>query len=428
MFLNLIELMSNVIRYTYTRMKELKETSPKLYKLIKEEEKRQEETIDLIPSENYASKAVMQATGSVLTNKYSEGYPGRRYYPGNIFVDEVEKICQENAKKIFNLGDDWQVNVQPFSGGPANFEIYCALLEPGETILSLKLSHGGHLSHGHKVNVSSKFFNIVNYGLNDSGFIDYDELERLAIESKPKIIVSGATAYSRKIDFKRIGEIAKKVGAHHLADISHIAGLVSAELHESPFGHSDIVMTTTHKTLGGPRSAVIYSRSEIAFKIDKAIFPGLKGGPHEHVILAKAVAFEEALSKKFIKRQKQTIINAKALASKLIGHGLNLVSGGTDNHLILIDLRGIVDASEAEKLLEEANILANRNTIPDDESPFKPSGLRIGTPAMTTRGMTEKEMEQIAFWISQILKKEEVPENIKNQVIKLCKDFPIYEN
>ncbi len=409
-------------------MEELKKISPKLHKIVKEEEKRQQEMIDLIPSENYASRAVLEAAGSVLTNKYSEGYPGKRYYPGNIFIDKVETICQENAKKVFNLGDDWQVNVQPFSGGPANFEIYCALLEPQDTILSLKLSHGGHLSHGHKVNISSKFFNIIHYGLDDKGLIDYDEIERLAIKNGPKIIVSGATAYPREIDFKRISKIAKEIEAYHLADISHIAGLISAGLHVSPFEGADIVMTTTHKTLGGPRSAVIYSKNEISSKIDKAIFPGLQGGPHEHIILAKAIAFEEALRPEFKERQKQTIKNAKILADDLINYGFNLISGGTDNHLILIDLGGVIDASEAEKLLEDANILANRNTIPDDESPFKPSGLRLGTPAMTTRGMRENEMKQIALWIKQILKKEEVPEKIKFQVIELCKKFPIYEN
>jgi len=421
MVFGLVELVGKI-------MKNLKKISPKLHKIVEKEEKRQQEMINLIASENYASRAVLEAAGTVLTNKYSEGYPGKRYYPGNEFIDQIETVCQENAKKVFELGNDWQVNVQPFSGGPANFEIYCALLESGDTILSLKLSHGGHLSHGHKVNVSSKFFNIVHYGLNSEGLIDYDEIERLATENKPKIIVSGATAYSREIDFKRIGEIAKKVNAYHLADISHIAGLISAGLHVSPFEHADIVMTTTHKTLGGPRSAVIYSKEEIAPKINKAIFPGIQGGPHEHIILAKAVAFKEALKPEFKERQELTVSNAKTLADELISHGFKLVSGGTDNHLILMDLRGVIDASEAEQLLEDANILANRNTIPDDESPFKPSGLRLGTPALSTRGMGEKEMKQIALWIKQILTKKEGPEKIKPQVIELCKKFPIYEN
>jgi glycine hydroxymethyltransferase len=406
-------------------MENLKQISKKLYNLVKEEQKKQQETIDLIPSENYVSKAVLGATGSILTNKYSEGYPGKRYYPGNFFIDEVENYCKAKAKEIFNLSKNWEVNVQPYSGSPANLEIYFALLKPGDKILSLQLSHGGHLSHGHKVNISSHFYKVVHYGLNNKGYIDYNALEAIAIKEKPKIIVSGATAYPRKINFKEFGRIAKKVNAYHLADISHIAGLISANLHQSPFPYSDIVMTTTHKTLRGPRSAVIYSKKEIAPKIDKAVFPGIQGGPHEHIILAKAVAFEEALRPEFKNYQKQVVKNAKILADKLIKHGFKLISGGTDNHLILINLRDIIDASEAEKLLEKANILANRNTIPNDESPFRPSGLRLGTPAITSRGMEEKEMKKIADWIYQILKKEEKPEEIKLRVIELCKNFPL---
>jgi len=406
-------------------MKNLNNISQDLYNLVKDEEKRQQEMISLIASENYVSKAVLEAAGSVLTNKYSEGYPGRRYYPGNFFIDKIEEVCKIKAKEIFGLGDDWQVNVQPYSGAPANLEVYFALLEPGEKILSLKLSHGGHLSHGHKVNVSSHFYQIVHYGVNSEGLIDYDEVEKLAVAEKPKIIISGATAYSREINFKRFGEIAKKVGAYHLADISHIAGLIVAGLHQSPFPFADIVMTTTHKTLRGPRSAVIYSKKEISEKIDKAVFPGFQGGPHEHIILAKAIAFEEALRPEFKEYQKQIIKNAKVLANELIRLGFKLVSGGTDNHLILIDLRGVIDASEAEKLLEESNILTNRNTIPDDASPFKPSGLRLGTPAVTTRGMKETEMKKIAQWLSIILKKEGTPAEIKPQVIDLCNKFPL---
>ena len=406
-------------------MKNLNNISQDLYNLVKDEEKRQQEMISLIASENYVSKAVLEAAGSVLTNKYSEGYPGRRYYPGNFFIDKIEEVCKAKAKEIFGLGDDWQVNVQPYSGAPANLEVYFALLEPGEKILSLKLSHGGHLSHGHKVNVSSHFYQIVHYGVNSEGLIDYDEVEKLAVAEKPKIIISGATAYSREINFKRFGEIAKKVGAYHLADISHIAGLIVAGLHQSPFPFADIVMTTTHKTLRGPRSAVIYSKKEISEKIDKAVFPGFQGGPHEHIILAKAIAFEEALRPEFKEYQKQIIKNAKVLANELIRLGFKLVSGGTDNHLILIDLRGVIDASEAEKLLEESNILTNRNTIPDDASPFKPSGLRLGTPAVTTRGMKETEMKKIAQWLSIILKKEGTPAEIKPQVIDLCNKFPL---
>ncbi len=406
-------------------MKNLKNISQELYSLVKKEEKRQQETIDLIPSENYVSKAILDAAGSVLTNKYSEGYPGKRYYPGNFFIDKIENYCKTKAKEIFDLGKDWEVNVQPYSGAPANLEIYFALLKPGDKIFSLKLSHGGHLSHGHKVNISSHFYKVVHYGLNDEGYIDYNALEAIAIKEKPKIVVSGATAYPREINFKEFGRIARKINAYHLADISHIAGLIAANLHQSPFPYSDIVMTTTHKTLRGPRSAIIYSKKEIAPKIDKAVFPGIQGGPHEHIILAKAVAFEEALKPEFKNYQKQIIKNAKILAGELIKYGFRLISGGTDNHLILIDLRNIIDASEAEKLLEKANILANRNTIPKDESPFRPSGLRLGTPAITIRGMKEKEMEKIADWIYQILKKEEKPEKIRPQVIELCNKFPL---
>ncbi|TRZ79296.1 serine hydroxymethyltransferase [bacterium] len=406
-------------------MKTLKNISQELYNLIKNEKKRQQETINLIPSENYASQAVLDAAGSVLTNKYSEGYPEKRYYPGNFFMDKIEDYCKTKAKEVFNLNEEWEVNVQPYSGAPANLEVYFALLNQGDKILSLKLSHGGHLSHGHKVNISSHFYKIVHYGLNNKGYIDYNALEAIALKEKPKIIISGATAYPREINFKEFGRIAKKIGAYHLADISHIAGLISAGLHQSPFPYADVVMTTTHKTLRGPRSAIIYSKKEIASKIDKAVFPGIQGGPHEHIILAKAIAFEEALMPEFKNYQKQIVKNAKVLANQLIRYGFKLISGGTDNHLILIDLKNMIDASEAENLLEQANILANRNTIPDDESPFRPSGLRLGTPAITTRGMKEKEMKKIADWISQILKKEGKPEEIKSRVIKLCNKFPL---
>jgi len=409
-------------------MKKTKNISQYLQRLIKDEEKRQKETIDLIPSENYVSRNVLKATGSLLMNKYSEGYPGKRYYPGNAVIDKVEVYCQKKAKEIFNLGKNWSVNVQPYSGSPANLAVYHALLESGDKILSLKLSHGGHLSHGHKVNISSKFFEIIHYGLDEKGFIDYNQIEKLAKEEKPKLIVSGATAYPRKIDFRKIREIAKKVGALHLADISHIAGLVSAKVHPSPFPYSDAVMTTTHKTLRGPRSAIIYSRNEIAPKIDKAIFPGLQGGPHEHIILAKAVAFEEALRPEFKQYQKQIIKNAKELAKELKKYDFKLVSDGTDNHLILIDLNGVIDATQSEKILEKANILANRNTIPGDKSPFYPTGLRLGTPAVTTRGMKEKEMRLIASWINQALKEKISPKKIKKEVVNLCKNFSYHAN
>lgn len=386
---------------------------------------RQEETISLIPSENYVSQTVLDLIGSALTNKYAEGYPKKRYYPGNAVIDKIELYCQKKAKEIFGLDKNWQANVQPYSGSPANLAIYFGLLAPGDKILSLKLSHGGHLSHGHKVNISSHFYQIIHYSLDNNGFIDYSKIEELAFREKPALIVSGATAYPRKIDFKQIGQIAKKIKAYHLADISHIAGLVAAGLHPSPFEWADTVMTTTHKTLRGPRSAVIYSRKEIAAKIDKAVFPGLQGGPHENIILAKAAAFEEALKPEFKIYQRQIIKNAKALADYLAKEGFNLVSGGTDNHLILMDLSRLIDAAEAEKLLEKSNILANRNTIPGDKSPFKPSGLRLGTPAVTTRGMKEKELVLIAGWIKDILRKNANPAVIRQKVINLCQKFPL---
>ena len=406
-------------------MKKDARISQQIKKLVKNEILRQQEMIDLIPSENYASPAVLWATASVLTNKYSEGYPGKRYYPGNFFIDKIETLCQKKAKEVFHLNSDWRVNVQPYSGSPANLAVYFALLEPGDKILSLQLSHGGHLSHGHKVNISSHFYQVVHYGLNAQGYLDYNKLEKIALSEKPKIIVSGATAYPREINFKKIGSIAKKIKAYHLADISHIAGLIAAGLHQSPFPYSDVVMTTTHKTLRGPRSAVIYSRKEIADRIDRAVFPGIQGGPHEHIILAKLVAFEEALKPKFKQYQKQIVKNAQVLAHGLIEHGFQLISGGTDNHLILVNLREAIDASEAEKILEKANILANRNTIPGDKSPFHPSGLRLGTPAVTTRGMKEKEMKTIADWIYLLLAKKQEPSLIKKQVISLSQKFPL---
>lgn len=406
-------------------MKKLQEVSKKVFNIIKQETKRQQEMISLIPSENYVSSAVLEATASCLTNKYSEGYPQKRYYPGNFFIDQIEKYCQDKAKEVFSLSNKWKVNVQPYSGSPANLEIYNALLNKNDKILSLKLTHGGHLSHGHKVNISSQIYQIIQYGLTKEGYIDYNNLEKIAFEEKPKIIVSGATAYPRKIDFQKIGKIAKKVNAYHLADISHIAGLVAVGLHPSPFKNSDVVMTTTHKTLRGPRSAVIFSKEKLAAKIDKAVFPGLQGGPHEHIIAAKAVAFEEALDPSFKKYQAQIIKNAQALAEVFKRAQLKLVAGGTDNHLLLIDLKNIIDASQAEKILEKAYILANRNTVPDDVSPFHPTGLRMGTPAVTTRGMKEKEMQEIGSWIVKLLKQQSQPEEVKKQVIKLCRKFPL---
>lgn len=406
----------------------------KIQKLIKLEQKRQKETINLIASENFVSKDVLEALGSELTNKYSEGYPGRRYYPGNQYYDEIENLAKERALNLFGLNpEEWAVNVQPYSGSPANFEVYAALMNPNDTLMGMALSSGGHLTHGHHVSLTGKFWRSAQYVTGKDGWINYDEVGRLAEKEKPKIIVSGFTAYPRAIDFKRFGEIAKKVGAYHVADISHIAGLVAADLHPSPFPHADVVMTTTHKTLRGPRGAVIFARKDpmlrlrkssrtyevtklsIAEAIDRAVFPGLQGGPHNNVTAAKAIAFYEAPQPSFKKYQAQIIKNAKALADELTRLGFYLVTGGTDTHLILIDLRQseldherpvvsvaepsrrvALDGATAEKKLEKVGIIANRNTVPGDTSPLKPSGLRLGTPAVTTRGMKEKEMRDIA--------------------------------
>ncbi|MCK9556259.1 serine hydroxymethyltransferase [bacterium] len=381
---------------------------PKLWDLVKKEEKRQIRDIDLIASENYASEEVRELLGSVLVNKYSEGYPGKRYYPGNKYYDEIEELCKGIALKAFRLSPSkWSANVQPYSGSPANFAVYGALLEPGETILGMKLAAGGHLTHGHKVSFSGKFFHSVQYGVNEkTGLIDYEEIEALAKKHRPKIIVSGISAYPRKINFKRIGEIAKSVGAYHMADISHIAGLVLAGLHPTPFPHSDVVTTTTHKTLAGPRGAIIFSKKEIAEKIDKAVFPGLQGGPHNNVTAAKCQMFYEAQKPQFKRYEEQILKNARALAEELKKLGFDLVTGGTDNHLMLVDLKNFgIDGLTAEKLLEKNHILANRNSIPGDTSAFKPSGIRIGTPAVTRRGMKEKDMGRIAKRIYEILKK-----------------------
>lgn len=396
-----------------------------LNNLVKSEIKRQSETLDLIPSENYASPEILELLGSPLTNKYSEGYPGKRYYPGNAFYDEIEQLAQKRALGSFGLDENaWTVNVQPYSGSPANLAIYSALMEFGDTLLGLKLDAGGHLTHGHKVNFSGKAYKVVHYGVSEkTGLIDYEQLEKLANEHEPKVIVSGLTAYPRKIDFKRIGEIAKAVGAYHLADISHISGLVLAGLHLSPFPYADVVMTTTHKALRGPRGAVIFSKKEIAEKIDKAVFPGMQGGPHNNSTAARALMFWEASQPSFKKYQEQTLKNSKKLADSLMKLGFKLLTDGTDNHLMVVDLKNFnIDGKTAEQMLEANNINANRNSIPGDPSPLKPSGIRIGTPAVTTRGMKEREMEMVANLIHRALvKKEEVGAEVK----KLCKKFPL---
>jgi len=389
-----------------------------IYKLLKAEEKRQLETINLIPSENYPSKAVLEATGSILTSKYSEGYPGKRYYPGNKIYDQIELLAQKRAKEIFKTGESYHVNVQPYSGTPANLAVYLGLINFGDTIMGMNLSHGGHLSHGHSVNFSGRAYKVVQYGVDlKTGKIDYEEVRRLAKKYKPKIIISGATAYPRKINFKKFHQIVKEIGAISMADIAHSAGLIAAGLHPSPFPFTDVVTTTTQKTLRGPRGAIIFCKEKFAKDIDRAVFPGIQGGPHNNITLAKLVCFEEAKKPAFRKYQKQVLKNSEVLAEELKKYGFNLVSGGTDNHLMLVDLRNKnISGKEAEEKLEKAGIIVNRNTIPGDpRKPFDPSGIRLGTPAITTRGMKEKEMKKIANWISRVINNEkEVKKEVKN--------------
>jgi glycine hydroxymethyltransferase len=413
----------------------------KLWQIIEREIKRQEKTLELIPSENFVDLETLFIVGSPLMNKYAEGYPGKRYYPGNKYIDEIENLAKERALKAFKLNpDEWSVNVQPYSGSPANLAVYLGLINPGETIMGLNLFHGGHLTHGHKVSYTGKLFNSIQYGVKDKG-IDFEELEKLALEHKPKIIISGTTAYPRILDFKKFYEISKKVGAYHIADIAHIAGLVVAGLHPSPFPYADVVTMTTHKTLRGPRGAVIFMRKELEEKINKSVFPGLQGGPHMHTIAGIAYAFGRALKKDFYNYQKQIIKNSKKLAEELIKRGFELYTGGTDNHLMMIDLKPLtqtlqterrlgrqylnLDGKTAESLLERANIVANRNSLPYDTSPFNPSGIRLGTPAITSRGMKEKEMIKIAEFFERILIQKEKPEKIKKEVINLTKKFPL---
>src|SRR3989338_5868080 len=391
-------------------MKSLKQTDVEIYKLVRAEEKRQKEVLEMIPSENYASKAVMEALGSVLTNKYSEGFPKKRYYQGNSIVDSVEILAQERAKKLFGVP---HANVQPYSGSPANTAVYFALLEPfKDKILGLSLAFGGHLTHGAPVSISGKYFGVVPYYLNDKGLIDYDEVERLALKEKPKIIVCGATAYPRIIDFKRFGKIADEIGAYLLADVSHIAGLIVGGIHPNPVPYVHIVMTTTHKTLRGPRGAMLMVTNkglkkdpELPDKIDKAVFPGLQGGPHDNQTAAIAVALLEASQPEFKTYSQQIVNNARVLAEELTKSRFNLVSGGTDNHLVLIDLTSKkVNGALAAYALEIAGIVVNKNAVPQDRlQPFYPSGIRLGTPAITTRGMREKEMVKIAKWINQAI-------------------------
>ena len=412
-------------------MKYIKDYDVEVYNAILEEEKRQEEGIELIASENFVSKAVMEAAGSVFTNKYAEGYPERRYYGGCVNADTVEQLAIDRLKKIFGAKF---ANVQPHSGSQANMGVYVSLLEAGDKILGMGLSSGGHLTHGYKVNFSGKNYIGIEYGLNpETELLDYDEVRRLAVQEKPKIIVAGASAYSRIIDFKKFREIADEVGAYLMVDMAHIAGLVAAGEHPNPMEYADIVTSTTHKTMRGPRGGIILTNNEeIAKKIDKAIFPGIQGGPLMHIIAAKAVAFKEALLPEFKEYQKQVVKNAKAMADALVKGGLRIVSGGTDNHLMLVDLRPKgVTGKLAEESLEKAGITCNKNAIPNDpEKPFITSGVRLGTPAITARGMKEDEAVKIAEMIIKVLENvndDEKIAEVRNEVLRLTEKFPLYK-
>lgn len=418
-------------------------TDPVIAELLACEKKRQKEGLEMIPSESFPSKAVLEALGSVLNNKYSEGYPGKRYYGGNEFVDQVEQLAIDRAKELFSAE---HVNVQPYSGSPANTAIYFALLNFGDKVMGMSLVQGGHLTHGHAVNFSGKAYQFAQYGVDkETELIDMDVVRKMALQEQPKLIISGATAYPRTIDFKAFAEIAAEVGAYSMADISHVAGLVAGGVHPSSFPQTDVVMTTTHKTLCGPRGAMILCKKEdplrekwhadsklsLAQRIDKAVFPGLQGGPHNHAIAAKAVAFGEALKPEFKVFAKQIVLNAKALADSLMEQGLRLVTGGTDNHLLLVDLSNQnVTGQQAETALDKAGITVNKNTIPyDPRSPFDPSGIRLGTPALTCRGMKEQEMKDIGQWIATVVKYPNDGEKIKavrENVLDLTKQFEMY--
>ena len=413
-------------------MSYIKDYDLEVYNAIQAEEKRQEEGIELIASENFVSKAVMEAAGSVFTNKYAEGYPGKRYYGGCVNVDTVETLAIERLKKIFGAKF---ANVQPHSGSQANMGVYVGLLDAGDKILGMGLSSGGHLTHGYKINFSGKNYVGLEYGLDpETELIDYDKVREIALAEKPKMIVAGASAYSRIIDFKRFREIADEVGAYLMVDMAHIAGLVAAGIHPNPMEYADVVTSTTHKTLRGPRGGVILTNNEeIAKKVDKTVFPGIQGGPLAHIIAAKAVAFKEALSPEFKEYQEQVAKNAKVLAEELTKGGLRIVSGGTDNHLMLVDLRPLnVTGKVAEKKLEEAGITCNKNAIPNDpEKPFITSGVRLGTPAITARGFKEEETKKVAEFILKVLKNidnDEVITKVKEEVLKLTEKFPLYKN
>ena len=407
---------------------DLNKFDPVIYEAIKHEQTRQEENLEMIPSENFVSLAVLQTLGSILTNKYSEGYVGKRYYGGCEYIDEVEKAAIDRAKELFGAE---HVNVQPLSGAPANIAVYFALLKPGDAVLGMDLEHGGHLTHGHPVTYMAKIFNFIRYKTNDEGLIDYDQLRAVALEHKPKIILAGYSAYSRHIDWKKIKEIADEVGAITMADIAHIAGLVAGGVMENPVPYFDIVTTTTHKTLRGPRGGMIMCKEKFAKEIDKSVFPGFQGGPHENNIAAKAVAFKEALQPEFKEYAKQIIVNAKVLETEFKKMGYTVCFGQTDNHLLLINLTNKnISGKEAQIALDKAGITVNKNMVPGEtRTAMDPSGIRLGTPALTTRGMKEEEMKIIAMWIDEAIKNKDDEEKlteIKNRVKELNKKFPLY--
>jgi len=415
----------------FSKKQTIAEFDPDLYQAIKQEERRQEEHIELIASENYASPRVMEAQGSVLTNKYAEGYPHKRYYGGCEYVDKAEELAIERVKQLF--GADY-ANVQPHSGSQANAAVYFALCQPGDTILGMSLAHGGHLTHGAKVNFSGKFFNAIQYGLDEStGEIDYNQVEQLAREHKPKMIIAGFSAYSRVVDWQRFRDIADEVGAFLMVDMAHVAGLVAAGVYPNPVQIADVTTSTTHKTLRGPRGGIILAKAneDIAKKLNSIVFPGTQGGPLMHVIAAKAVSFKEALDPEFTTYQKQVVENARTMASIMLERGYNIVSGGTDNHLLLVDLinKGIT-GKDAEAALGEANITVNKNAVPNDpQSPFVTSGIRVGTPAITTRGFGKQETSDLTHWMCDVLDNlgdQAVREKVKQKVLEICKRFPVY--
>ena len=405
----------------------LRSKDPQIYELIQRERRRQAEVLELIASENYVSDEVLESLGSILTNKYAEGYPRKRYYGGNEIIDQVEELAIARVKAAFELPIDWHVNVQPYSGSPANLEVYNGLLEKGDTIMAMSLDQGGHLTHGSPVNFSGKNYNFVHYGVSaKTGRLDYMEILKLADRTHPKLILCGFTAYPREIDFKKFKEIAEKVKAISMADISHIGGLVVAGVHLSPIPFFDLVTTTTHKTLRGPRAAIIMSKDKFASAIDKSVFPGMQGGPHENAIAAVAVAMKEVKTAAFRKYAEQVVKNAKALARSLQDFGFKLVSGGTDNHLMLVDLTNKnIGGKDAQELLDLAGIVTNRTMVPfDPRKPWDPSGIRLGTAAITSRGMKEKEMSKIASWITAVITDHSVADNVRGEIKRFTKNFP----